>query len=275
LHHPTSDASLIPVTRRTSTAWLTFVCVEVCLRLRSVLAATQKRAGVGSGSMQAAAEREASEAAAAVARASHGASTSGAAVLLVCPPTPLVQPQAMQPEGALQPRPPLRASSALLSHPVLGAALRSARVRSGVASPSSVAPPAVPGAASPSSTIQGNRAEQPQSPPQPRPPQQPSPSGAPSAAAAAVATAAAAASGERVLDDEDDSLCVVCLDARRSVTLLPCHHRVLCAGCLAGVRETCNEVRYLGGWLGWALHWGCIHAHVMLCRPASARCRRL
>jgi hypothetical protein len=196
-----------------------------------------------------AAEREAPKAA--VAGGSHGASTSGAAVLPVRPPTPLVQPG-----GDLRHRPPLSASSALLSHPVLGAALRSARVRSGVADPNSAASPAdaAPGAASPSPPIEGNRAERPQPSPQPRPPQQPPPSGAPSAAAAEVATAAAAAAGCVLHDEDDDALCVVCLDATSSVTLLPCHHRVLCAGCLSGVRASCNEVRR--HWVARELHWG-------------------
>ncbi|KAG1653270.1 hypothetical protein FOA52_002730 [Chlamydomonas sp. UWO 241] len=31
--------------------------------------------------------------------------------------------------------------------------------------------------------------------------------------------------------------CIVCIDRPRSVTLLPCGHRVLCAACCADVRD--------------------------------------
>jgi hypothetical protein len=43
------------------------------------------------------------------------------------------------------------------------------------------------------------------------------------------------------LRQEDE--CVVCMDAARSVTLLPCGHRVLCATCCVNVRAANNEVR--------------------------------
>ncbi|KAG1662127.1 hypothetical protein FOA52_012989 [Chlamydomonas sp. UWO 241] len=63
------------------------------------------------------------------------------------------------------------------------------------------------------------------------------------AAAAAAAVAAAVASVERQRQrlDDDDSLCVVCMDAAHSATLMPCRHRVLCGGCCASVRVAKGE----------------------------------
>jgi hypothetical protein len=44
---------------------------------------------------------------------------------------------------------------------------------------------------------------------------------------------------QRVRQDE----CIVCMDRPRSVTLLPCGHRVLCAACCSGVRGGNGKVR--------------------------------
>ncbi|KAG1662121.1 hypothetical protein FOA52_012983 [Chlamydomonas sp. UWO 241] len=181
---------------------------------------------------------EAQPAADAAASAAHGASTSGAAVLPIRAPAPLVPPQGVQagvavraPSAAPQAVPSV--SRTLLNHPVLGAVLRSMGVRSGAAG--SCPADAAPGAASSSLLVHGIHQEQ----------QQQTQGGPSATTVEAAATAAAAAvvtsAGGRVLHDDDDSLCVVCMDAARSVTLLPCKHRVLCAGCCPSVRKTCNE----------------------------------
>ncbi|KAG1669074.1 hypothetical protein FOA52_003992 [Chlamydomonas sp. UWO 241] len=121
-----------------------------------------------------------------------------------------------------QPRQLLAPSHALLSHPVLGAALRAARV------PTVAAPGAADGARMPSAV-----------------PIAASPTAAAAAAAAAAASPAGAASvllqRQRMPRRDEESLCVVCMDAERCMTLLPCRHRVLCRSCAGSVRAKNDE----------------------------------
>lgn len=48
-------------------------------------------------------------------------------------------------------------------------------------------------------------------------------------------------------DDDDEKLCVVCLERERDVMLLPCNHAVLCGKCkpavLAKLGNTCPLCR--------------------------------
>ena len=44
-------------------------------------------------------------------------------------------------------------------------------------------------------------------------------------------------------DDDADSLCVVCLSAKRSFVLLPCGHLCVCAACTPSLKASCPMCR--------------------------------
>ena len=52
-------------------------------------------------------------------------------------------------------------------------------------------------------------------------------------------------------EDDDDRLCVVCMEKAASVLLAPCGHTVLCLRCCEGIRVANNQVggAEQGSWL--------------------------
>ncbi|KAG1679174.1 hypothetical protein FOA52_000530 [Chlamydomonas sp. UWO 241] len=80
--------------------------------------------------------------------------------------------------------------------------------------------------------------------PRPRAQQQqqyPTTAGVSAAAPAAAVVAAAQQQRQRRPRLDDEFFCVVCMDAERCVTLVPCGHRVLCRGCTSSVRAANDE----------------------------------
>ncbi|KAG1660375.1 hypothetical protein FOA52_012668 [Chlamydomonas sp. UWO 241] len=181
--------------------------------------------------LQASAERQAAEAAQAIAAMQAQVAELRAAQLPRC--------SVLAPGSA--PGVALSASHALMSHPVLGAALRSrlaAQQSSAVAAKAAV--------------VQVQQ-------------QQQVPASAPSAVVAAAEMAAKAAVVQQEQEQqqrprEDESLCVVCMDVARSMILLPCSHLVMCEQCCDAVRAANNEcpMEGNGGWfyLVRYIRWG-------------------
>ncbi|KAG1656536.1 hypothetical protein FOA52_005562 [Chlamydomonas sp. UWO 241] len=159
---------------------------------------------------------------------------------------PMMMGGGVAPGGGVPQRPP-GASSALMAHPVLGAALRAAAAAeaSAAAAGSSGAPapaPApAPAQAMPSmADIQRARAAAEAARVQQQ--QAAAPAPAPAAPPAPAAAAAAAAAARRQRQEEKvDMTCVVCMDSPRSALLLPCSHLNLCKVCCESIRKRTNE----------------------------------
>ncbi|KAG1656859.1 hypothetical protein FOA52_006546 [Chlamydomonas sp. UWO 241] len=146
-------------------------------------------------------------------------------------------------------------SHALLSHPVLGAALRATRVPMESAAATIALPTVALNVAPPAATTAGDSAaaaaaavlplwgvEDVQSTRQRlMVQQQQQPAASTSAVAPAVGAVAAAPQRQHKPHRDNEFYCVVCMDAERCVTLVPCGHRVLCRGCANSVRAANDE----------------------------------
>lgn len=114
---------------------------------------------------------------------------------------------------------PPAASSAISAHPIFGAVMRAAATATrggGAAEVARASSSAVPADAFPAFI-------------------------APSTSTLAPPAAILHLPQQQHMQSEEDHLCIVCMERRKCIVIVPCGHSLLCRTCLTGIKETSNE----------------------------------